>query len=240
MQLLAIPVYNEEESVRGVVEDALHHLGGDLEEILLIDDGSTDASPRILTELSRQYDKLLVIRRPINRGYGATVIEALDRGRERGYDFVITMDCDRQHRPEDLFRFVRHDPAVDVVSGSRYLPESGRSGEAPSDRVEINSRITKRLNRMYGWNLTDSFCGFKRFKIGSVPSGLLHVTGYSFPLEFWAFSARFNLNIVEIPVQRIYTTDDRSFGEDLDRQRKRLRYYLETLREADRRFKASG
>jgi glycosyltransferase involved in cell wall biosynthesis len=234
--LLVIPVFNEESSLVSVLTNTCRHLPAEINRILLINDGSTDGSAAILDQLAARDSRLVVRHRPRNLGYGATQIEAMRFGQAGGFQYLITMDCDEQHRPEDLARFVAFDPAVDVVSGSRYLSDSLGIGHAPEQRVQINARITALVNRECGWNLTDTFCGFKRYRLDSVRPDLFCVNGYAFPMEFWAFAARYGLRVQELAVPRIYITDDRSFGEDLDRQRRRYRYYLSVWREARRRF----
>lgn len=236
--LLAIPVYNEAASLRDVFSEILHHLPEEIEAIVAIDDGSSDGSAEMLDELSRKHDHIFVRHHGENHGYGCAMIESMQIARKHGYSHLITMDCDRQHRPEDLKRFIQFEPSIDVVSGSRYRPESRTQGEAPRDRVEINSRITARLNREYGWSITDSFCGFKRYRMTHIDPHLFAEKGYAFPMEFWAYCRRMGLTLEELAVSRIYTTDSRSFGEDLDRRRRRYRYYLETLKEAEKRFRS--
>lgn len=234
--LLVIPVFNEEQTLATVIENTCRQLPDEITRLLLINDGSTDGSAALLDRLAGRDERLLVRHRATNRGYGATQIEAMRYGRDEGFDYLITMDCDEQHRPEDLARFVAWDRSVDVVSGSRYRPDSRDIGEAPAQRVEINRRITAGLNAQYGWHLTDAFCGFKRYRLSSVAPELFREQGYAFPMEFWAFAAARGLTIEELAVPRIYTTDDRSFGEDLDRQRRRYRYYLAVWADARRRF----
>lgn len=233
--VLAIPVYNEEKNLPEVVRQTIAHASL-FSRILLINDGSSDRSAAVIDELCREFPALTAIHHKENQGYGYAMAEAFREGERAKADFVITMDCDRQHRPEDLERFLTVSSDVDVVSGSRYLALSRSEGKPPEDRVAINSRITKKLNRLFGWNLTDAFCGFKRYKIAPLSGVTFEETGYAFPMEFWPFAAARHLQIEEIPVSRIYTTDDRTFGEDLDRMRRRYRYYLETLGRARRRF----
>lgn len=237
--LLAIPVYNEEATVREVLASVQEALPEAIREIYLINDGSTDGSAAQIDSFVAECSIARVLHRSRNEGYGATMIESFRYAKEKRYDYVITMDCDRQHRPEDLIRFIDVDSAVDVVSGSRYLRDSARYGEAPEERVLVNRKITERLNRRYGWDLTDAFCGFKRYRVQSIDPAVFETTGYAFPMEFWVWAYRNRLRIEEIAVSRIYTTDDRSFGEDLDRMRKRYRYYLETWNGAESRFGAA-
>ena len=87
--LIAIPVFNEQKYL-GRVLDKVRQFHGD---ILVIDDGSSDDTPKILAAR----DDIKVIRHPTNLGYGRSLIDAFDYARRHGYDWVITMDCDEQH-----------------------------------------------------------------------------------------------------------------------------------------------
>ena len=236
-QLLVVPVFNEVQVVGKVVEGIRSHVSPPIEEVLFIDDCSTDGSAEALDAAVAGEPWMRAVHRTGNAGYGAAMIDAFRAARVGGFEFVITMDCDFQHSPADLARFCGFDPDISVVSGSRYLPESGTSGlPAPADRVEINRRITARLNKSHGTSLTDAFCGFKRYRTRDLDPEVFQTQGYAFPLEFWAYAHFRDLSIRELAVARIYVTDDRSFGEDLDRRRQRLRYYLKTWRESEQRF----
>lgn len=234
--LLAVPVFNEEQNLPLFFPALFADLPEAIDEVLFINDGSSDRSPQLLEEVRRP--RVDIVHHTTNLGYGQAMITAMTEAKQRGHSYLITMDCDRQHRPEDIQHFIDADGDIDVVSGSRYLPSSRRCGNAPEDRVEVNQRITQRLNRRFGFQLTDSFCGFKRYRMERIDPSVLRERGYAFPVEFWAYAAVEGLRIEELAVSRIYTTDSRSFGEDLDRTRKRYRYYLKVLHESIRRFTA--
>jgi dolichol-phosphate mannosyltransferase len=102
----------------------------------------------------------------------------------------------------------------------------------------VNSRITARLNLRFGFSLTDAFCGFKRYNMKRINPDNFTERGYAFPMEFWAYASVEGLSVAELAVSRIYTTDSRSFGEDLDRTRKRYHYYLQILHRSCKRFAA--
>lgn len=236
--LLTVPVFNEARSLEPVFTDILGHLPREIQKVIAINDASTDGSDKILDQLAARHEIITVSHNQENKGYGYAMTESFRLCKLHNFTHVITMDCDRQHRPEDLIRFIQQPLQTDVVSGSRYMTESGDEGSAPADRVAINGRITKMLNRDYGWSLTDSFCGFKRYRIEKIDPDFFTETGYSFPLEFWPYAAAQKFSIEEIPVSRIYTTDSRSFGDDLDKQRKRYRYYIETYKNTRSRLNA--
>ena len=116
---IVIPVYNEEETIPHLAETLEKSLAkiGRSYEILLIDDGSTDASWEKLLEANRKYPHLKLIR--FRRNYGQTAAMAAGFHEARG-DVIITMDADLQNDPEDIpILLERTDAGVDVVSGWR-------------------------------------------------------------------------------------------------------------------------
>jgi glycosyltransferase involved in cell wall biosynthesis len=218
--LIAIPVHNEAAHVDHVLA-AVRPFGLD---VLLVDDGSTDDTPRLI---ARQ--PVHCIRHPVNQGYGQSLRDAFAFAAAHRYDWVITMDCDEQHEPRfipDFLRAIRDDHA-DIVSGSRYLSREGDA--APPDRRRINRTITAELNEALGWSLTDSFCGFKAHRTESMSRLRLDVTGYDFPLQFWVQAAALGLRVREIPVSRVYVDLNRTFGNGLDDPSHRLATYRATL-----------
>ena len=221
--LVAMPVYNE----RSYLPRVLRAVSRFAPDILVVDDGSTDGSHRILAD----WPGLHVITHPENRGYGQSVIDSFDFAAQRGYDWVITIDCDEQHEPEripDFLRIARRTDA-DVISGSRYLRSYADDDAAPKDRRRINETVTDLLDQMLGLRLTDSFCGFKAHRVNAMQRLSLDEPGYAFPLQFWVQCARAGLAIREIPVRRIYRDHSREFGGTLDDPAARLHHYLEVL-----------
>jgi glycosyltransferase involved in cell wall biosynthesis len=216
---IILPVYNEENTVEAVLDTIrLYHHG----EILVLDDGSTDATKEVLSER----DDILLLPHPENLGYGRSLIDAFVFAQFAALKRVITMDCDGQHQPAHIpafFEALTDD--VDCVSGSRYLPQSVALGEAPGGRREINETMTRAVDEATGWGLTDAFCGFKAYHVDRVMALGLTEQGYAMPMELWAKAWRAGWTVRELPVERIYFDHDRSFGEDLDDPEKRLAYY---------------
>ncbi|MEO1009002.1 MAG: glycosyltransferase family 2 protein [Planctomycetota bacterium] len=220
--LLAIPVYNEEKYLRRVLSRVLERVP----DVLVIDDGSQDATPTMLAE-----HPVEVIRHAHNRGYGNSLLDAFRWAAVDGFDWVITMDCDEQHEPAaipDFLRAIERDD-LDVISGSRYLDAHPENDAPPADRRAINLTITEELNRRLGLSLTDAFCGFKAYRVSALQRLTLDVSGYAFPMQFWVQAVAAGLRIGEVPVRLIYNDATRSFGGPLDDRDHRLAHYREVL-----------
>jgi glycosyltransferase involved in cell wall biosynthesis len=222
--LIAVPVYNEHKYV-GPVLDKIEHYHGD---ILVVDDGSTDGTADILAARRDVH----TIRHPVNRGYGQSLIDAFAWADAKGYDWVITIDCDEQHEPERIPDFIRaiETDRWDLISGSRYLAPSCEDDLPPVDRRSINTTITKVLNDLFGLGITDAFCGYKAQRVSSMKQLGLDEPGYAFPMQLWPRAVRRGLRITEIPVRLIYNDPTRHFGGLLDDAGVRLRHYMEVLR----------
>ncbi len=221
--LLAIPVYNEEQTLVAVIRQARLYAS----DILVVDDGSTDSTPRLLeTE-----ENIFKIRHRENRGYGQSLIDAFRFADDHGYDWLITMDCDEQHEPERIPEFLRAaaENDADVISGSRYLCPMPGSTRPPADRQAINQKITDLLNELLDLRITDSFCGFKAYRVAALRRLRLTVPGYAMPLQFWVQAARAGLRIREIPIPLIYNDPTRCFGGSIDNPDARLLYYYDVL-----------
>jgi glycosyltransferase involved in cell wall biosynthesis len=226
--LVAIPVFNEERHVSRVLAE----VGRLVDDILVIDDGSTDRTGDILSDTPG----VTVIRHPENRGYGRSLIDAFYYARRADYDWLVTLDSDNQHEPARIPAFIdrAEQGDVDVISGSRYLVDLPHNTPAPEDRRQINRRMTRMINRILGLSLTDAFCGFKAYRVGALSRLSLSVAGYAFPMQFWVQAVAAGLRICELPVQLIYNDPNRQFGGRLDDPNVRRRHYIDIFLESYR------
>ena len=105
-----IPAYQAEAWVGAVVRGVLEQLGS----VLVVDDGSTDATAERAREAGAE-----VVSLPENRGKGAALRRAFDEWLERDVDAVVTLDADGQHLPSEIPRLVAAATGADLVLGSR-------------------------------------------------------------------------------------------------------------------------
>lgn len=221
--LVAIPVFNEV-AVFHIVQQVKNFAL----DVLVIDDGSTMNLHKELTKV----ENIRMVVHPRNLGYGKAIISAFRYARKNNYDYLITIDGDGQHEPEEIRLFLEKIPFLtyDILSGSRYFFPGGSEEEVPRDRYIINRKITAILNRITGFCLTDSFCGFKAYKVEKLK--LLHLTehGYGMPLQLWIQAWKAGLRIREMPVGLIYKDLTKRFHGILENPDTRLKYYKTIIR----------
>lgn len=223
--LTAVPVYNEAKHVAEVLAQIRRYSS----DILVVNDGSTDGTARLLDS----EPGLHRIDHAKNRGYGAALISAFRFALEHDYDTLITMDCDGQHEPARIPVLLEAIHDGDIVSGSRYFRDFRQDTPAPSDRRFINATITREINERYGLNLTDAFCGFKAYRREALEKLRITESGWGMPLQLWVQAARLVLRVKEIGVPRLYLDPNRAFGGVMNDPEQRLAYYRSVLASAE-------
>ena len=224
--ITALPVYNEHKHLNDVLDQVVCYS----DDVLVVNDGSTDGT----TELLNRRQDIHVVTHPINRGYGAALKSAFQYAADNDYELLVTIDCDGQHSPQRIPLFISKigSSGADIVSGSRYLETFDGDSQPPEQRRRINRQVTEQLNDRLGFDLTDTFCGFKAYRVDALSRMTLTEDGYAMPLELWVQSACLNLNIQEIAVPLIYLDEERSFGGSLDDGDVRIAYYQQVIEKA--------
>jgi glycosyltransferase involved in cell wall biosynthesis len=155
--LVFIPAWNEEESLPEVLAEARRDLPG--VDLLVVDDGSTDATARVAAEGGAG-----VVSFPENRGLRQGIAEGYRHAADGGYAFCGRLDADGQHPAAELARMlalVRADEC-DVAVGSRFLPDSGRDGERyrPAPERVVGTSLLRLLMRLrLGQPISDGTSG---------------------------------------------------------------------------------
>ena len=193
---VVMPVYNEQATLREVIARVLA-VPFDV-ELICVDDGSTDGSRAILSELQPAHPQLRLVLQPHNLGKGA----ALRRGiQEATGDFVVIQDADLEYDPADYAALLRPllEGKADVVYGSRFL------GAAPHRVLYFwhflaNRALTLLSNALTNMNLSDMETCYKVFRREVIQSIPLEEDRFGFEPEITVKIARRKLRVYEVGI----------------------------------------
>jgi dolichol-phosphate mannosyltransferase len=188
-----MPVYNERDTVRTVIDDVLAAPLSLEKELIVVDDGSTDGTTEVLRSLDAHPVKVVV--QESNQGKGAAIRRGL---REATGDIVIIQDADMEYDPRDYQKLV--DPILggaQVVYGSRQLGDNTFSYRRFYFGGLLLSWLT---NLLYGSNITDEPTCYKVFRKDVLDSIELKCKRFEFCPEVTAKVLKRGIKIVERPI----------------------------------------
>jgi glycosyltransferase involved in cell wall biosynthesis len=200
MICVLIAAYNEGESFRTLLPAIPATVSGEPVVVVVASDGSTDDTVAVAEERG-----CVTIDATVNRGKGFNLRRGIARADELPYDVLVLLDGDGQHDPGDLERMVAPilDGTADHVAGSRYADSSGR-GTAPWNRYLVRCATTTLLTRLLGQRFTDPYCGYRALTPRAVQQIELTGDRYQSELEILFESVEHGLNVVEIPIHKVY------------------------------------
>ena len=204
--VVIIPAYNEEKSIKSII-NSCQLLG--FNDIIVADDGSTDATGRVAREAGAT-----VVSHIINRGVGAATQTGLQAARLHDADVAVTIDADNQHKPQDIKRLI--DALMtresDIVIGSRFL---NHGNSVPAMRRVFNRIANIITFFLAGIMLTDSQSGLKAFSRKALETIKMSANGFEFSSEIIREAHYYQLSITEVPVSVVYTPYSLSKGQNL-------------------------
>jgi glycosyltransferase involved in cell wall biosynthesis len=189
-----IPVYNELKTIREII--CRVQATGLADEIVVVDDGSTDGTREVLAEIT-QTGEIKVIYHEHNQGKGKAVRTGIENATE---DLIIIQDADLEYDPREYSNLLQpiQEGIADVVYGSRFLG-AGRRPVLFWNMV-ANKILTLVTNILYNNILTDMETGYKLFRRQIVQNMTLHARGFEFEPEFTAKILKSKVRIYEVPI----------------------------------------
>lgn len=194
-----VPAYQAE----GLVGDVVRELvaiwpSGD--PIVVIDDGSTDATRRVAAEAGAH-----VIRHPQNRGKGSALRTGLNWAEQHGFETAVTIDADGQHPPREALRMHQScpDPGA-LVIGVRDLEAAG----APRPNQLSNRFSNLVIGAFCGRALADTQSGLRRYPVDATLALGGVEAGYGYEAEILIRASTTAIPIVELPIQVIYPPEE--------------------------------
>jgi glycosyltransferase involved in cell wall biosynthesis len=188
--LAAIPCYNEELTIGSVVLKARRHV----DAVLVVDDGSSDATTEIAKEAGAQ-----VIRHERNRGYGGALRSCFEYAKEHDVDIMVILDGDGQHDPAYIPEFINAltTSNSDIVIGSRFLEKNNTIPKwraAGMKVLDISTRFAGDIT------ITDSQSGYRAYSKKAINTIKIANSDMGAGSEILMQLQDTNLKVVEIPI----------------------------------------
>jgi glycosyltransferase involved in cell wall biosynthesis len=165
--------------------------------IIVVDDGSTDDTFRTASSTGVQ-----VIQHPVNIGKGAALSTGFKRAVHMGMTYVVTLDADGQHNPQEIPNFARRiaETGADIVVGNRL----GALGKMPWLRRATNWLTSKVVSALAGQRIPDSQNGYRMISANVIQSVDLEMARYEAESEILIKAGRKGFRIESVPVETIY------------------------------------
>jgi glycosyltransferase involved in cell wall biosynthesis len=192
-----VPVYNEQDTI-GIVLDRLMELGPCLKEIVVVDDGSTDATASVLKRAAEKNSHICVVSFERNGGKTAAIREAINRATG---EIMIVQDADLEYDPAEIPEILA--PIVsgraDVVYGSRFLVRRA-SRVLYFYHYLANKSLTFLSNILTNRNMTDIETCYKAFRSGVIKPLQLTSSGFGMEVEITALVCKTRARTYEVPI----------------------------------------
>lgn len=190
-----IPAYLEARQIA----DVARRVRAQLDEVLVVDDGSTDAT----ADAARSAD-VQVLRHEVNQGKGAAIKTGLrELSTRRAVRYVLLLDGDGQHLPEEIPRFLEEASrsGSPLIMGSRFTDLRSM----PFVRRMTNRFMSWQVSGVCGQPIPDTQCGFRMVGTELIPA-LLEGAGnnYDYETEMLVIASRRGCRIASVPVSTVY------------------------------------
>ncbi|MCU0651262.1 MAG: glycosyltransferase family 2 protein [Candidatus Omnitrophica bacterium] len=191
-----IPAHNEADGIRSLLQEINKQ---DL-DVIVIDDGSTDDTFKLAIDLGA-----IVLRNDQNLGKGAALVKGFDYAVKKGYEAVLTMDGDGQHRPLDIPAFLSaaRSPAYGIIIGNRMT----KTENMPRIRILTNKFMSWVISIITKQRIPDSQCGFRLIKSPVLQKIKLQTRNFEIESEMLIEASRAGFAIASVPVQTVYANE---------------------------------
>lgn len=198
--LVIVPTYNERENLPPMAERLLSL---DIPvDMLVVDDNSPDGTGKIADDLAAKHSIIHVLHRAEKNGLGRAYCAGFTWALERDYEFIMEMDGDFSHNPDDIPKFVEAAQNADLVLGSRYC-NGIRVINWPLQRLLLSTSAARYVRFITGMPFTDPTGGFKCFRrhaLQLIDLDAVRSNGYSFQIEMTHKIWRQGMKVVEVPI----------------------------------------
>lgn len=203
--LAGVGAYNEARTLGDVLA---RFEPGVVDEIVVLDDGSTDETPEIIARAG-----VACIRHPERRGAGAAIKSAIRYGRERGYDILVLLAGNGKDDPRLIPRLLAPilDQGFDYVQGSRNLPDGGTRHQ-PLHRTVLVRLLAVFYRTVTGFPSTDPSNGMRAYRLAILDNPRINVwqdwlDGYELEHYLNYLVLKLRYRVCEVPVTKVYPAE---------------------------------
>lgn len=194
-----IPTYNNEKTLKRVIDGVLDYT----ENIIVINDGSTDSTPEILSACPQ----ITTVALPENKGKGNGLKTGFRKAKKLGYDYAITIDSDGQHYPDDIPVFVEtllQEKEDVLLIGNRNMSQDG---------IPKKSSFGNRFSNFWFWfetgiKLEDTQSGYRLYPLHKIPKKYF-TPKFEFEIEIIVRTAWRHVPVKNVPVKVLYDPTER-------------------------------
>jgi 2-polyprenyl-6-methoxyphenol hydroxylase-like FAD-dependent oxidoreductase len=201
--LIVIPVFNEAATIGDIVERARLH-----GPVLVVDDGSTDRSAAVAARAGAE-----VVSLGGRRGKGAALRRAFAEGLRRRVEWVVTLDGDGQHDPDDIPRLLKaavEEPGAFVIGGRLGGLAAAPARVMPAGRLAALRVAGFFIDWLGGVPVTDTQSGFRVYPARLLAAVTPRHGGFVLESEMLLHAAALGCRVIEIPITPIHFEDRRS------------------------------
>ncbi|MEE1021633.1 MAG: polyprenol monophosphomannose synthase [Muribaculaceae bacterium] len=201
--VVIIPTFNEIENIPRMLDTVMSL--PERFDVLVVDDNSPDGTASAVRDAMRRYpDRIFLEERRGKLGLGTAYIHGFKWALAKGYDYVIEMDADFSHNPQDLLKLYGacKREGADVAVGSRYIT-GVNVVNWPMGRVLMSYYASAYVRLITGLHLRDTTAGFVCYKsrvLRDIELDTIEFKGYAFQIEMKFKAHRKKFKIVEVPI----------------------------------------
>jgi glycosyltransferase involved in cell wall biosynthesis len=191
-----IPAYLEEKHIADVARRTL----AQLENVLVVDDGSSDAT----AEAARKAGAHVIVHEQ-NRGKGESIKTGFRHWLERGFGYALILDGDGQHLPEEISRFLAAAASSDakLFIGTRMNDVASM----PLVRRLVNRYMSGKISRLCRQKIPDTQCGFRMVHRDIMPDLLGGTERFDYETEMLIIASRAGCRIASVPITTVYSDE---------------------------------
>jgi len=198
---IVIPAYNEEKRIPGTLQKLSNFFSGTQHEILVVIDGCTDNTPKLVEEFSQNHPAVRLVSHPTRLGKGGGILLGISRARG---SIIAIVDADCAVLPHDVGKMVdMASGGIDCVISSRYLPGSVIHTHQPPHRVLASRCFNAMIRLLFGLPYKDTQCGCKVLNAQAAHqvAGDILTHNYAFDVELLWRIRNMGYTTVEVPVE---------------------------------------